>query len=321
MRCSVIICTRNRQSDLERCLESISRQTLLPDEVIIVDGSDTDRLSTISNDQRFSQLILAYKHTDPGLTRQRNVGIKMATGDILFFFDDDVELCKDYIEKIMEAYKRGRLGNVGGAQGIDLNITNSFLQGKKKLFFYRIFFLDRNDRYAKILPSGKVTHLDVAHSIIRRAKDPIRIHCMSGCMMSYHRRVFDEFLFDEQYEGYSHAEDAEFSKRISGKHSLYCIPQAHLFHNKPLSKKAWYETTDFSASSIKCQVDIFRRHLWKNPLNYLALLWSWVGILIWDGMIHPNRDRFIGDLLGIKKEFVNIFRPIDQKAYNASVRR
>jgi glycosyltransferase involved in cell wall biosynthesis len=116
MRCSVIICTRNRQGDLEHCLESISRQTLRPDEVIIVDGSDTDRLLTILNDQRFNKLALIYKHTDPGLTRQRNVGIKMTSGDILFFFDDDVELRNDYIEKIVEVYKKDRLGNVGGRE-------------------------------------------------------------------------------------------------------------------------------------------------------------------------------------------------------------
>jgi hypothetical protein len=140
-------------------------------------------------------------------------------------------------------------------------------------------------------------------------------------MMSLRRVVFNRFQFDERYEGYSLAEDAEFSKRIATEYTLYCIPQAQLFHNKPLSKKTWYETTDFSAASIKCQVDIFRRNLWKNPLNYLALLWSWVGILIWDGMIHSNRDRFIGDLLGIKKEFVNIFRPIDQTAYNVPISR
>ena len=42
MKASVIICTKNRKEELNKCLESIKRQTRLPNEVIIIDDGDLD---------------------------------------------------------------------------------------------------------------------------------------------------------------------------------------------------------------------------------------------------------------------------------------
>ena len=40
-----------------------------------------------------------------------------------------------------------------------------------------------------------------------------------------------DFKFDEEYEGYSHGEDVEFSHRVSQKYSLYFTSYAKAFHN------------------------------------------------------------------------------------------
>ena len=41
---SIVIPTKNRFQDLIKCIESIEVQTLLPDEIVIVDSSDTAKL-------------------------------------------------------------------------------------------------------------------------------------------------------------------------------------------------------------------------------------------------------------------------------------
>jgi len=41
MKVSVIICTKNRAQELTRCIKSVIAQSLSPDELIIVDASDT----------------------------------------------------------------------------------------------------------------------------------------------------------------------------------------------------------------------------------------------------------------------------------------
>ena len=46
---SVIIPTKDRTEDVIRCLKSISIQTVLPDEVVIVDSSDTEELKPALN--------------------------------------------------------------------------------------------------------------------------------------------------------------------------------------------------------------------------------------------------------------------------------
>ena len=89
MKTSVIICTMNRFDDLIKALHSIFKQSILPDELIIVDDGNLnqDELRSLVP----GQIELKYTKKDtPGLTRSRNVGIGIASGDVLFFFDDDV---------------------------------------------------------------------------------------------------------------------------------------------------------------------------------------------------------------------------------------
>ena len=281
-------------------------QTQLPDEVLIIDSSDEERLLILVKQPRFESLSIQYKHTKSGLTMQRNIGIELAKGDIIFFFDDDVVLDKEYIEKILIIYKNDPLGNIGGVQGIDLNIKESFLEGRKRLLFYRLFFLGRSDTYSTLLPSGGVTHLDVASPKIRYSKKPIRINCQSGCIMSFCREVFEKFRFDENYVGYSHGEDVDFSHRVSKKYLMYFTSFARAFHNQPSDKTSWYRTTDFLESKIRAQVYLFRKHLSRDPLNFIALFWSWYGLLIWTGVIHPNKFYFFGYLKAMRKEFLKL---------------
>src|SRR3970040_2707668 len=99
---SVIICSKNRLDDLIRCLDSLVSQTKSPQELIIVDSSDMPLLqktlfTKIFNTDYFPITHLIYVHTTPGLTHQRNIGVKHAKGEIIYFFDDDVVLESDYL--------------------------------------------------------------------------------------------------------------------------------------------------------------------------------------------------------------------------------
>ena len=93
MRISVIIPTLNEQEDLPVLLDSLSKQTLQDFEVIVADAGSTD--DTVK---------LAKKHKArvvpggmPGVGRNR--GAEVAKGDFLFFFDADVSLPPDFLEK------------------------------------------------------------------------------------------------------------------------------------------------------------------------------------------------------------------------------
>src|SRR5581483_3717691 len=100
--CSIILCTRNRFSDVLNFLKTVVEQIEPADELIIIDSSDAtineiESFKQIFNKNNFPQTRLVYKHTSPGLTYQRNVGISIATKEIIYFFDDDTILEPDYL--------------------------------------------------------------------------------------------------------------------------------------------------------------------------------------------------------------------------------
>ena len=85
VKVSIVICTKDRVDDLNRTLRSIREQQRLPDEVLIVDASK-NRL--VEDGLEAGDLVLHYLHTDePGLTKQRNLGIAAAIGDVIIFFE------------------------------------------------------------------------------------------------------------------------------------------------------------------------------------------------------------------------------------------
>lgn len=97
---SVIISVYNRHEYLEEALESLMRQTLLPDEIIIVNDGST-RAETLeclnSIESRFPVRIISIENS--GLAAARNVGRSVAHSDILVFLDDDDIFGENYLQK------------------------------------------------------------------------------------------------------------------------------------------------------------------------------------------------------------------------------
>ncbi|MBU2051863.1 glycosyltransferase, partial [Patescibacteria group bacterium] len=84
MKASLIITTLNEAETIKPLLESIANQTLIPDEVIIIDAGSNDGTRAII--KKFSQVKLI---NQPGLNRSqaRNLGIKLAKNKIIAVTD------------------------------------------------------------------------------------------------------------------------------------------------------------------------------------------------------------------------------------------
>ena len=85
---TVIICTRNRSNDLQRCLFSLQEQICPPKEIIVVDNAPVDD-STFNVTRQFP-LVVYCKELRGGLSIARNTGIRQAACPIIAFTDDDV---------------------------------------------------------------------------------------------------------------------------------------------------------------------------------------------------------------------------------------
>ncbi|MGV7221686.1 MAG: glycosyltransferase family 2 protein [Nitrospinales bacterium] len=88
---SVVLCTWNRASLLEKVLESLRCQTLPNNEfeVIIIDDGSTDRTQEIVSSFRDRLFLRYFFQENSGLGAARNYGIKMCNAPIIVFKDDD----------------------------------------------------------------------------------------------------------------------------------------------------------------------------------------------------------------------------------------
>ncbi|WCT13830.1 glycosyltransferase family 2 protein [Mucilaginibacter jinjuensis] len=124
MNLSVVIPTYGRAKDLERLLESLSKQELKPDEIIIVIGpNDLPTKQIVDDCQIKVPSIVALSATKPSLVHSLNLGIAQAKGDVICLLDDDVWLPADWAKKINIAYKNDELlGAYGGRDRIQLDV-------------------------------------------------------------------------------------------------------------------------------------------------------------------------------------------------------
>lgn len=225
---SVIVPTYNRSEELKKFIESLLKQTVLPEELIIVDDGNLAEIPLKGECLNAGILPVYFKKDTPGLTASRNAGIKLARGDIIFFFDDDIVLSPRYIEKVLAVYADDKDGSVGGVSGRDMNVAPmKFKNHLRRLL--DIGFMISGFSEGKVLPSGFCTNYGAAgdKSLERRNVD-----FLPGCSFSFRKEVFRDFLFDtEWFLNYGMGEDKDFSYRVSRKYKLVYEPSAELRHN------------------------------------------------------------------------------------------
>lgn len=90
---SIIVPTLNEEEYLPHLLESIQKQTFTDYEVIIGDAGSKDGTKAIA--EKYGAKVV--KGGMPAVGR--NSGAKVATGDFFFFFDADVTIPADFLEK------------------------------------------------------------------------------------------------------------------------------------------------------------------------------------------------------------------------------
>ncbi|MDD2807216.1 MAG: glycosyltransferase family A protein [Patescibacteria group bacterium] len=150
---SIIITTRNRLNALKKyalaSLEHLQFDTL-PYEIIIIDNNSND--GTYIYLQQYAQnnkLLKVFQEKIISISAGRNKGIKMATGELLIFIDDDCEVDPEWLSRLYHKYANGSffLGqgqiydtvlkqNLVTNQPIAGTIAAGNLSIKKKIFDY-----------------------------------------------------------------------------------------------------------------------------------------------------------------------------------------
>lgn len=115
---SVIVPTKNSESEIRKCLNSIKLQSYSKIEVIVIDDESTDKTRDIA--EEYSAKVI---NTKSERSKARNVGAKISEGKFVLFVDSDQELDEDLISRVVEA---AALKNFDAARFPKIMIGESF---------------------------------------------------------------------------------------------------------------------------------------------------------------------------------------------------
>jgi glycosyltransferase involved in cell wall biosynthesis len=308
---SIVICTLNNVTGLEKCINSITQQTLIPNEIIIVHGdSNKEMEKSITKKIRpilQSNLIaLKYIKTIRSLVSQRNIGIDNASGDVIVFLDDDVILEKDYFFYLFEVYQSKWNENLGGVQGsiIEASRGNSWspIEVIRKIFLY-----------ANITGSGRLL-ASVNPSFCGNPQEIREVDIFNGCMMSFRRDILLKNRFDTNFKEFWMCDDIELSYRISRKYHLYQTPLARLHH---IPSAPNYEgRRKMTRMLVYNRFYMFRLYFCDSKINWILFFWSNIGeflLRILNCLRISNLGALLGFLEGWKLVFINKGHPYRKK--------
>lgn len=104
-RISVVVPARDEERSLPVLLGSLTRQTVAPLEVVVVDDGSRDRTAAVASEH--GARVLAPGEPPPGWTGKAwacHRGAASTTGDVLVFLDADVELRDHALEALLAAH-------------------------------------------------------------------------------------------------------------------------------------------------------------------------------------------------------------------------
>lgn len=121
---TVAIITRNRAKLLEKCLQSLTKQTVIPKEILVVDNASKDQTREIVDEFKNEVPIRYIYEPKIGIPHARNRALKEARGEILAFIDDDCQAASNWIDQIIRTHQLYK--NAIAVQGISLCKSNLF---------------------------------------------------------------------------------------------------------------------------------------------------------------------------------------------------
>lgn len=267
---TIVVCTRNRPDDLDRCIGTISKQILpcnLAVEVLVLDDGDLDE----SMLKRFQSMLMPcvkfryHKKTDPGLLLSRITALNLASFDIVLFLDDDVELAEDYLCVLKDSWEL--FDDSAGIGGIDTLLHTGYLwRAYNRLICY------------KSGNPGKLSLSGCNGSIMDwvSVNDYFESDFLSGCNMSFRKSSLVELKPVKWLNSYSAGEDIYLSLLAKQKGRLIVNPALKVVHNR--SEISRDRVIDVASSQINNNYRLFKL---TNPKwwQYIVFLWTFLGRL------------------------------------------
>jgi GT2 family glycosyltransferase len=270
MRISIIILTFNRANFLKNILNCLSRQTIKPFEVIIIDNFSRDETKNVVFNFK-KKLPIRYRlEKKKNLAELRNVGIKLSRGDTVAFLDDDTEISKNWIKNLKDYFEKNK----------DVDIICGYLDKIKGNFLSEINHNITEATFIMANKFGEISRIEDKIKVFLKTKiseffnSPVFF--TGATTMVIRREVFRKIgLFDKKFAG---AEELDFQLRmLKNNVKMVCLPLKIRHHYK---------------STLP---DILRQYFFYGTYEYLSFL------------KHKKNKNLLKYLTSIKKSFLLMF--------------
>jgi len=247
---SIIIPSYNSIKTIDNCLSSIFKSKFKNYEVIVVSDNSNDGSNNII--KKYPCRLIKLKR-NVGAAAARNVGAKIAKGDILVFLDSDVIIKSNALKIINKNFKNKKINLIQGIYSHKPNykkLTTQYLQSHTCYYLF-----SKNKKFTESLCT---------------------------CFVSIRRELFLEIKgFDENFHS-SNSEDEDLGYRLIGKGHLIPIDRRlNAFHDVDIS------LYDFIKRSLKMHFGEMKLYLRKKKItkkiqqrNNLPIILG-IGLIFW----------------------------------------
>lgn len=312
MNISVVICSYNRCDDLQRTLETLCKSVVPAEckwELLVLDNNSQDNTKSVCQTFQGRMPLHYIFEAQQGKSCALNRAIKEATGDLLLFTDDDVDITEEWISEYFRAAERNPTFMYFGGKVL------SSWQGKPPQWFIE------NSDWLQGNPSVNWgdEQITIAH---------IDKRFFLGANIGIRRAVFDEGLrYNDEIgpkgqfqEGNARhgAEELDIQRKIllRGQCGLY-LPTAIVYHRDPIHRMtekylryyyAQMGEMDAFAGNVEQSAHLWfgvPRYLWRKLIQYMMLYFAtrWISkSRIWLNA-EIKAARTFGEIRGFRRRY------------------
>lgn len=109
---SIVVPIYNKEQILYKCLDSLVNQTMQDIEIILINDGSTDNSEAVCLDyvEKYPNLVQYHAFENGGVSKARNRGIDLATGEYIGFVDSDDWVSLDFCEKMYLLFEDKKCG-------------------------------------------------------------------------------------------------------------------------------------------------------------------------------------------------------------------
>lgn len=260
---SIVVPTYGREEPLIKSIEDALNQDYPNYEILVVDQTQQHESATESYLGNLANLgkIQWFRLKWASLPGARNYAIRRATGEIVLFIDDDVEMQPGFLKAHAKNFENPEVGAVAGRVFDKMKMADA-AQGRTQG--------DGSYKTIEYLPPQAMDpgiawyYIDLVHTV-----KPQQVLTARGCNMSFRRDIFVKYgvWFDERFRGSAVREESDFCLRLRKTgYKIWYDPEACLVH---LGEETG-GCHDISTRSTKYQLTFYHNHFLMGLKNLTA---------------------------------------------------